>query len=307
MGTTMPKPDNYVHEPSITIFGRVSEEILARDGVVHYPTGLKALDSMIWGVHPKQLLVVAARPSHGKSALVQNIALSLAAKKIPTILLSLEMSRDAVIERFCCIQFNLHNWHLRQGHEIEKVRFRQIEHKMNRFLIDSPIEVIDSLGHSIHEVEQVLDEFKDTKVLLIDHVQKITNRGYSNKYEALSDYVNTLQSLAMKYNVAIVLASQISRKGQQESNVMENLKGSGDIEEAADTLISCHWLCRDSQSDNPHEYKIVVHKQRNGPTGDVFVDYNAPNYKFSDRQDMPPIVPKRAGEYVDKSQDKTPW
>lgn len=273
----------YSFQSSLDVFGELAKDVLQRTGKCKYPVGINQLDNLIWGVHKRELLVIAARPSHGKSSLLINMAWNLAKSGVGCIFLSLEMGRHSVFERIACIEFGINGWSLRQGVVAEIEKFRKIEDKMNARLLTSSLEVIDSTGKNIQEVERVLSEFKP-ECLFIDHVQKISMKGYGNKYEALADYVNTLQSLAVKYDCAIVLASQINRAGAGEDNAINFLKGAGDLEECADTLISCKWLCRDNvKLPDKTEYRLDVLKQRHGPTDSVSINFNGATFEFTDR------------------------
>ena len=147
---------------------------------------------------------------------------------------------------------------------------------MRARLIKNSFEVIDKHGKNISEVEQILSEFKPD-IYVIDHAQKISAKGYGNKYEALSDFVNRLQDLAIKYDVAIVLNSQINRGG-------EFLKGSGDLEEAADTLLFLDWVCKeDPEHEDKQEFRIEVQKQRHGACDSAIINFDARYYSFSSR------------------------
>ena len=103
----------------IEIVESLKQNLSTRTSSPKIPTGIKSLDDLIWGVHKKELLVLAARPSHGKTSLALNIAWAIAKQDIPTIFLSLEMSSEAIYERLMCIEFGLHAWKLRIGDVLE--------------------------------------------------------------------------------------------------------------------------------------------------------------------------------------------
>jgi len=278
------------------LFKELETDVLARTGKCAMPTGIPQLDNLIWGVHKKELLVIAARPSHGKSSLALNIAWNLARVGKRCAFLSLEMGRHSVVERLTCMEYGIHGWHLRQGVPSEVQKFKSISEQMELKLHGTPLVIFDDLGKTIFEVENLLEQFHNNiEVLFIDHAQKIISKGFGNKYEALSHYVNTLQTLAIKYNVAVVLCSQINRQGSQQQNAMDFMKGSGDIEEAADTVIAGKWLIRENKDANKEDYEINILKQRHGPCAAVTLSFNAGTFKFSDK-----VIPAETVDVINR-------
>lgn len=267
----------------IEIVELLKNNISKRTNKPKFPTGISSLDELIWGVHPKELMVLAARPSHGKTSLALNIAWNLAKQDIATIFLSLEMSVEAIYERIMCIEFGLHGWKLRTGDVNEIKKSLEIMDKFTSRLLTSPFEVFENKGKTIISVEEVLKDMAPS-VLFIDYAQKISSKGYGGKYEALSDYVVKLQSLAIQYDCAIILNSQINRGGSKQGDATDFMKGSGEIEESADTLLQCEWLYRsDNARLDTKEYIIKAIKQRHGPCSYVTLDFDSASFKFEDR------------------------
>jgi replicative DNA helicase len=260
------------------------ENISSRTSRPKIPTGIYSLDDLTWGVHKKELLVIGARPSHGKTSLSLNMAWGIAKQDISTIFLSLEMSRESIYERLMCIEFGLHAWKLRTGDTEEIKKSIDIMDKFTSRLLTTPIEVFEDKGKTIASVEEVLKEMAPS-VLFIDYAQKISSKGYGGKYEALSDYVVRLQSLAIQYDCAIVLNSQINRGGSKVDNATDFMKGSGEIEESADCLLQCDWLYRsDPTRLDTKEFMVKAVKQRHGPCSYVALDFDAATFRFSDRE-----------------------
>ena len=259
--------------------------ITTRTSKPKFPTGIESLDNLTWGVHKKELLVVAGRPSHGKTSLAVNMAWGLAKNEVPVIFLSLEMSQEAIYERIMCMEFGLHAWKLKTGNVDEIKKSIGILDKFTARLLTSHIEVFEDKGKTILSVEEVLKEMHP-EVLFIDYVQKISSRGYSGKYEAITDYVVRLQSLAIQYDCAIILCSQINRGGAKSENATDFMKGSGEIEESADTLLQCEWLYRSDPNrlDNK-EFIVKAIKQRHGPCSYTTLDFDASSFKFNNRDE----------------------
>ena len=259
------------------------KNISQRTSTPKLPTGIPALDNLTWGVHKKELTVIGGRPSHGKTSLSLNMAWGLAKNNIPTIFLSLEMSVEAIIERLMCIEFGLHGWKLRTGDINEIKRVLDIQDKFSSRLLLSPIEIFDDRGKTLASVEQVLKEMKP-EALFIDYIQKISSKGFGGKYEAISEYVVRLQSLAIEHDCAIILNSQINRGGSKQENATDYMKGSGEIEESADTLLQCEWLYRNDPARlDTKEFLVKAVKQRHGPCSHIFLDFDAASFRFDER------------------------
>ena len=259
------------------------KNIAQRTSKPKYPTGMASLDNLTWGVHKKELTVIGGRPSHGKTSLSLNMAWGLAKSNVPTIFLSLEMSVESIIERLMCIEHGLHGWKLRTGEVTEIKKVLDIQEKFSSKLLLSPIEIFDNEGKTIASVEKILKEMKPD-ALFIDYIQKITAKGFGGKYEAISDYVVRLQSLAIEHDCAIILNSQINRGGSKQDNATDYMKGSGEIEESADTLLQCEWLYRnDPARMDTKEFLVKAVKQRHGPCSHIFLDFDAASFRFDER------------------------
>ena len=263
------------HESSYIVLDHVLNSVAQRTGKPKFPTGITELDDLIWGIHKQELLIIGARPSHGKTSLALQIAWNISNIGATTIFNSLEMSRENIIERLTCSEFGINGWKLRKGFKAEMDLFAGVADKMRSRLLKNSFEIVDYKGWTIGQAKEILEKFKPD-ALFIDHVQKISSKGFGNKYEALADYSHRLQDLAIEYNCAIVLNSQIQRSG-------EFLKGAGELEECADTLIFCKWLFRESNTADPTDYEISVEKQRHGPCDIATINFDGGCYKFSSK------------------------
>jgi len=265
------------------ILDSLVKNISLRTSTPKFPTGLASLDSLTWGIHKKELTVIGGRPSHGKTSLSLNMAWGLAKNGVSTIFLSLEMSTEAIMERLMCIEFDLHGWRLRTGDVQEITKALDVKEKFSSRILLSPIEIFEDKGKTIQSVEEVLKEMRPD-ALFIDYIQKISSKNFGGKYEAISDYMVRLQSLAIQYDCAIVINSQINRGGAKQENATDFMKGSGEIEESADTLLQCQWLYRDNPNHGDiQEFIVKAVKQRHGPCSYVTMDFNAASFKFNER------------------------
>lgn len=258
-------------------------DLSARTDRPKMPFGLEDLDKLTWGAHKKELMVVAARPSMGKTSIMLNMAKGLVRAGKSVIILTLEMSKMAIYERLMCIEYGLHGWKLRTGNPLELQKAQALETDFLHKLIKWPLEVFDQEGKTIESVEQVLKDFCPD-ALFIDYVQKISSKGFGNKYEAVSNYVVKLQSLAIQYDCAVILSSQLNRGGSKQENAMDNMKSSGEIEESADTLLQCRWLAREDNARlDQKEYIVNAIKQRHGPCDYITLDFDAASFRFETR------------------------
>ena len=283
--------------PTYELLDSVIGAIQVRSDKPELPTGISDLDDLIWGLHPSELVVIGARPSHGKTSLKVQVAWNLAKLGIPVVFLSLEMSSEQIVERIFCNEMSVHGWRLRTGNPQEVKRAIELKDKFLTKLVSSTIQIIDSHGYTTDEVEYIIKEL-GPKVIFIDHLQRIRLQG-SSRYDALSNYVSRLKELAMKYKISIVLGSQVNRAGAKEADAINNMKGTGEIEEAADALLICKWLKRDDADyENLNDYEVLVSKQRNGPCDKKIIYFDSRYFKFSNNQSQSTVI--RQPDYKDR-------
>lgn len=272
-----------------TVADELIGSLKTRTGFPEIPTGIHSLDSIIWGLHRKELLVMGARPSQGKTSLAVNVAWNVAKTGKKVLYLSLEMSAHSVLEKILCNEFNIDGWRLRKGQSEALDHARNSLDKLKSRLVVSPITITDNLGFKTLELDELFN-LTGPDVVFIDHLQRISLGGQRNRQECLADYVQACKTLAMKYNFACVLASQINRQGSASENAMDFMKGTGEIEEAADTLLQLKWIGRDNFFADPDnkfvdkkEYNVNIIKQRHGPIEGVTLDFDVSHYRFLDR------------------------
>lgn len=274
------------HKDIFTVADELSVAINERKGVPQLPTGLEDLDNIIWGVHKKELLIIAARPSQGKTSLSVQIAWNLAKSGNRVLFVSLEMSSHSVLERILCNEFEVKGWLLRKGDEQERFKALLCLEQLKSRLMMYPLTIVDDWGFKSEHLEALV-RLNKADILIVDHLQRISTSGYKSRQECLADYVQECKAVAMRNNCAVVLASQINRMGADAKNAMNFVKGTGEAEEAADTLISCNWIGRSKAMESPYdetvqkgEYQISVDKQRHGPVDFITLDFDVQYYRF---------------------------
>jgi replicative DNA helicase len=270
-----------------------------RDGKPKLPTGIEPLDELIWGVHRKELLVIASRPSQGKTSLTLAVAWNLAKQNIKTLYISLEMSACSCLERILCNEFEINGWRLRKGYQEEREKAMANIDRLKSRLLTNPITVLDDICFKREQLEQVLKLHKPD-VFFIDHLQRISSAGYKSRQECLADYVQECKRQAMIHNCSAILASQINRQGSEASNAMDFMKGTGETEEAADTLLALKWVGRDKMQKDPEdpsvdigEYQVSVLKQRHGAIDTAKLRFDVAHYRFQPWEENKIIDPPK--------------
>lgn len=250
---------------------KVIQDILNRESTPSLPTNLPALDDALWGLHKKELLVIGGRTSEGKTSLATQIAFNLS-QASRVIFVSLEMTKEQLVERIICNHFSINSEAIRSGMCREDIVVKQQEiedlFKNRQFII------VDDVGRTPESLEA---EFEGLPVmpdvLVVDHLQQISVRNKS-RLDALEEYVRYLKSFALKNNVAVVLVSQLNRGAHEgDRPQLYHLKACGAIEEIADTAILIY--------NHKDGTELLIEKQRHGPTGKLNVVFEKWFYRFS--------------------------
>ena len=242
------------------------------------PTGFADLDNILGGLQNSDFIILAARPSLGKTSFALDIARNAALQKIPVGIFSLEMSRDQLIDRLIAAEGNVDLWRLRTGHlyqEGENNDFMRIQKAMAT-LADTPIFIDDSPSLSVIELRakaRRLQTNQKVGLIVIDYLQLI--KGHSNNFESrvqeVSEISRSLKAMAKELNIPIVALSQLSRGIEMRPSSLpklSDLRESGSIEQDADVVM---FIYREDKVKENSEKKniaqIRVEKHRNGPTG----------------------------------------
>lgn len=247
---------------------------------------LPGLNNKIWGLHSKKLTIIGARTAQGKSALALQLAWDVAAQKIPVLFLSLEMYEEDIIERLFCMTQKVDNIELLKG-KIENYIPQWTEFKNN--LKDIPLVITDMLGKTWQEIDEYLCQLtRKPAVIIIDHLQEAKSALYKNQKEIIEEYLKKLRIMAIRDNIALIIASQINRASQEEKTGAEpqlhQLKSSGFIEEGADIIILLHWPWAYTKQGDKNKYVLNVAKNRNGRTGWIDIRYKPEYYWFYEEE-----------------------
>ncbi|CAN5360212.1 replicative DNA helicase [soil metagenome] len=269
------------------------EAARGRDGqMVGVPTGFAELDELTNGLHPGQLIILAARPALGKSTLGLDFARSAAIKNdMPTIIFSLEMGRSEIAMRLLSAEAAVPLQHMRKGtvHANDWTTIAQTRGRIN----DAPLYIDDSPNMTLVEIRAKCRRLKQRvglKMVIIDYLQLMTSgKKVESRQQEVSEFSRALKLLAKELEVPVIAISQLNRGPEQRADkkpALSDLRESGSLEQDADMVILLH---RESayEAENPRagEADLIIAKHRNGPTRTITVGFHG---HFSRFVDLPP-------------------
>lgn len=249
-------------------------------------TGFLDLDSKTAGLQPSDLIIVAARPSMGKTAFVLNIAQYAALHaNVPVAVFSLEMSKEQLVMRMLCAEARVDNAKVRTGYLGER-DFPRLAMAAGR-LSDAPIYIDDTPGQNVLEMRAKARRLKreaNIGLLIIDYLQLMRGFAQENRTQELSEISRGLKSLAKELSIPVIALSQLNRQVELRADkrpIMSDIRESGSIEQDADVIM---FIYRDEvyKSDSQDEgiAEIIIGKQRNGPTGTVRLTFRREYTRF---------------------------
>ena len=253
-------------------------------------TGFYDLDYNTSGLQSSDLILIAARPSMGKTAFVLNLAQNIAIKnKVPTAIFSLEMSKDQLVNRILSMESKVDSQMIRTGNLNTGDWEKLIESA--GVISDAPLFIDDTPGITISELRSKCRKYKLEKglgLVIIDYLQLMNgNRRTESRQQEISDISRALKSLARELDVPVIALSQLSRACEQRPDhrpMLSDLRESGAIEQDADVVMFIYrddYYNKDTEKKNISE--IIIAKQRNGPIGTVELVW-LPNYtKFANK------------------------
>ncbi len=255
-------------------------------------TGFKDLDSKLSGLQPSDLIILAARPSMGKTTFALNMAMNAAVKsKVPVGFFSLEQSKEQIVDRLICAQAMVDGWKLRTGN-LSEDDFPAIGMAMGA-LAEAPLYIDDSPNLTALEIRTKARRLKSEQqlgLIVIDYLQLLESSRKdsrdANRVQEVSDISRSLKALARELDVPVVALSQLNRSVEsREKKVpqLSDLRDSGAIEQDADVVM---FLYRDDYYDKETDRKgvtdVLIRKHRNGPIGEVELHFKAEHSRFYD-------------------------
>jgi len=322
-------------EPIVhTVSDHIEAQVEAGAGITGAPTGLRRLDDMTAGFQKSDLVIIAARPSMGKTALALNIACNVARQtNLPVAVFSLEMSKEQLVLRMIGSEGHINAHRLRNG-KLRREEWRHLGHTCGK-LAELPIFIDDSPDCTVLDIRskcrRLMAEQRDLGLIVVDYLQLI--RGHTrteNRNQEITEIARALKGLARELNRPVVALSQLSRAVEHRNDkrpMLSDLRESGSIEAEADVVIFIYresyyqeLAKRQAQAGGDVELdslppeappsddrmdiaELIVAKHRNGPTGRVKVAFHPAYASFGnlDETGSPPGSPVAAAPQVPTS------
>ncbi len=279
-------------------FERIDELHRERGKLRGVPTGFKDLDSLLAGLQKSDLIILAARPSVGKTSFALDVARHVAVKhKLPVAVFSLEMSKEQLVDRMICAEANVDLWKLRTGHLSERDDdFPRIGHTLG-VLSEAPIFIDDSGMLTIMELRTKARRMQTEHglgLIVVDYLQLMEGRNKNansdNRVQEVSEISRGLKQIARELNVPVLALAQLSRAVEMNKPAiprLSHLRDSGSIEQDADVVMFIYRKSADRnyrEEDLAPEEKTIaeihIAKHRNGPTGMMRLFYDSKRTSF---------------------------
>jgi replicative DNA helicase len=251
------------------------------------PTGFDDLDFILGGFQKSDLVILAARPSMGKTSFALNIALNAAINvNVPVAIFSLEMSKDQLVDRLISSTARIDAWKLRKG-ELSEDDFPKIGEAMDT-LDRAPIFIDDSPNVSVMEMRAKARRLKTENglgLIIVDYLQLMGGGNIENRVQEISEISRSLKGLARELDVPVLALSQLSRAVEARPDkkpLLSDLRESGSIEQDADVVMFVYreaYYNKDTDRQNIAD--ILVRKHRNGPTGEVSLYFVGEQMRFA--------------------------
>ena len=245
-------------------------------GITGLPTGFRDLDRLTSGLQPSDLILVAARPSMGKTAFTLNIAQNVGVKQHKTVaFFSLEMSQEQLVQRLLCQIAHIDSQKRRTGQLNSDDEWTKLTDACDK-LYQAPIYIDDTPGISVTEMRSKARRLKaehGLDLIIVDYLQLMQGRNSESRQQEISEISRSLKALARELKVPLIALSQLSRSvesRQDKRPMLSDLRESGALEQDADIV---SFLYRedyyDKETENQHITEIILAKHRNGPVGSV--------------------------------------
>jgi replicative DNA helicase len=256
------------------------------------PSGFYDLDSLIQGFQKSDLIIIAGRPSMGKTAFALNIAANIIKNsKLPVLFFSLEMSKEQIIYRLLSMESQINQMRLKSGklEENDWIKLNEIIKNLSKF----PFFIDDNFNLSIEDIrlkiKTIIFEQNEIGLVIIDYIQLIQNLKLKteNRVQELAKITLSLKRLAREFNIPIIALSQLSRNVENRIDkkpILSDLRESGSIEQDADLVILLYRnnydITKKLEEESSRLIELIIAKQRNGPTGIVKLKFDENSTKF---------------------------
>ena len=262
-----------------------------KDEIRGVRTGFTALDNLIAGFQKSDLIILAARPSMGKTAFALDLARHASTKyNVPVGIFSLEMSTQQLVDRMVASESRVDAWKLRTGRLSTDEEFALVQEALGR-LGAAPIFIDDQPGNNILKMRSAARRLKNEHglgLIVVDYLQLMVptqSRNSDNIVQQVTEISRSLKNLARELEVPVLALSQLSRAVEQRGGKprLSDLRDSGSIEQDADVVMFIHRedkMNKDKESDRPNIAEIMIEKHRNGPTGKIELYFDEKRVTF---------------------------
>src|SRR3989338_707015 len=258
-----------------------------KGGMRGIPTGFKDLDDLLSGLQQSDLIILAARPSVGKTTLALDIARNAALKhNQSTVVFSLEMSAHQLVNRMLAAEAQVNSWSLRTGAISKESEFDQLQEALGR-LSSAPIFIDDQAGTNIVRMRSIIRRIRAEHglgLVIVDYLQLMSPmKNYDSMVNQVTEISRGLKGIAKEFNVPVLALSQLSRAVESRGGRprLSDLRDSGSIEQDADIVMFIH---NEDKYKNKEErtniIEILVDKHRNGPTGKIDLHFDEAKTTF---------------------------
>jgi replicative DNA helicase len=277
-----------------TLLHETYDRLESQDGqaVTGMETGFYELDEMTNGLQPGEMIIIAARPSMGKTAFALNIAENIATvKHEPVAVFSLEMSKQQLAQRLLCSRSGVDSHKLRRN-MLGADDFKTLSLTVGE-LSEAPMYIDDTAGLTLMSLRAKARRMKQRhgiKCVVIDYLQLMSapSAGRDGRQNEVSSISRGIKALAREINVPVICLSQLNRQAEQREGHrprMSDLRESGSIEQDADVIMMLHredyYHRGDEEYTDTNEAEVIINKQRNGPTGVVKLNFHGPTTRFN--------------------------
>ncbi len=278
-------------------FARIQERLELGGAISGLTTGFRDLDQQTNGLQSSELVILAARPSMGKTAFVLNVAEAIADRsRAGVVVFSLEQSKHELAERFLCIRGKLDMHKIRKGELDEDDRDKLL--RVSSELSELPVFIDDQPGRSMSQIGAICRRLKrkdDIRLVIIDYLQLIEPEDKrAPREQQIAQITRRLKFLAKELSVPVMALAQLNRGVELRDDKrprLADLRESGAIEQDADIVMFLHRPEMYDAADQPGLAEVIVAKHRNGPTGIVKLSFERQFLRFQDYVEMVPGMP----------------
>ncbi len=269
-------------------FEHLSANPEAKRGV---PSGFTSLDNVLSGFQKSDLIILAARPSMGKTTFALDIARNAALIHGASVgIFSLEMSDQQLVDRMLAAESGVDSWKLRTGRLTNDSEYEALQTAMNK-LHKAPIHIIDEAAMNIVKMRSAARRLKNEyglDLLIVDYLQLMSptlSKGSDSMVQQITEISRSLKILAKELEIPVIALSQLSRAVEQRGGKprLSDLRDSGSIEQDADVVMFIHRedkMNKDKEAERPNIAEILIEKHRNGPTGHAELYFDGAHVRF---------------------------